>query len=312
MRRVALIYNPASGQQPARRAAVVANVAAVLKDSGVEVSVIPTISAESIGAQVQDALNDGRDTIIVCAGDGTVHHVLQTTVGTSAALGVIPLGTANALAMDLGLPRSPEKAAKMLLSAVPVQVSVGRVSYRGLSGNPGSRFFIVAAGIGADAFFFSRLDSRSKQRHGYMHYLMQAVRLLATHTFPGFAAIFSRRQGQSRSEEVSQVLAVRVTNFGGLVGNLVPGAAIGQDTLKVIAFKTRSRLRYVRFMLTAGCGRAVYSSNIEVVECTTVECRELENSTEPIFVEADGEVLGTLPAKLEVIPGAVKLLMPRK
>lgn len=313
MHRIALIYNPVSGQHPRRRAAVIASVAAVLESAGVQVSVTPTKSEEGIGAQVQDAIHGGCDTIIVCAGDGTVHHVLQAVVGTSTALGVIPLGTANALASDLGLPRSPEKAARMLLSATPVEVSLGRVSFRDSSGSSCSRYFLVAAGIGADAFFFSRLDSRAKQRWGYLHYVLQAFRLLRTHTFPNFTAAFAgAKGGGSRSVEVSQLLAVRISNFGGLVGNLVPGAAMGQDTLKVIAFKTRSRMRYLRFMLGAVCGRPPYSSDIELVECTSLECNQPGPSAGPVFVEADGDVLGTLPAKLEVVPQAVKLLVPRR
>jgi diacylglycerol kinase family enzyme len=113
--------------------------------------VIPTESAESVGTQAQETIREGCDTILVCGGDGTIHEVLQRVVGTSAALGVIPTGAANALAADLGLPASPEKTAKMLLAAIPMRVSVGRVFYRDREGRPGSRYFVVAARVGADA-----------------------------------------------------------------------------------------------------------------------------------------------------------------
>src|SRR5579859_1159910 len=296
MRHVALIYNPVSGKHPERRTALIKSVAAVLHSAAIEVKVIPTESAESVGTQAQEAIRDGCDTILVCGGDGTVHEVLQGVVGTSAALGVIPMGVANALAADLGLPASPERAAKILLTAIPVRVPVGRVFYRDREGRPRSRYFVVAVGVGADAFFFSRLDPRLKQRLGYAHYLIEALRLWATHTFPIFAASFMEtRSATARVEDVSQLLAVRISNFGGLVGNLVPGAAIHNDHLKVIAFKTRSRLRYLRFMAAVWFRRHTYSSTIELVDCVTVECRDLEHSAEPSFVEADGELLGTLP-----------------
>jgi diacylglycerol kinase (ATP) len=313
MHRVALIYNPASGQHRERRAALIKDVVAVLHSAAIEVKVIPTESAESVGTQAQEAIREGYDTILVCGGDGTVHEVLQSVVGTSAVLGVIPMGTANALAADLGLPASPKKAAKMLLAATPVRVSVGRVFYRDREGSPCSRYFVVAAGVGADAFFFSQLDSRLKQRLGYTHYLIEALRLWATHTFPIFAASFMEMGSPTpRVEEVSQLLAVRISNFGGLVQNLVPGAAIHNDNLKVIAFKTRSRLRYLRFMAAVWFRRHTYSSTIELVECVTVECRDLEHSAEPLFVEADGELLGTLPVRIEVVPQALILLIPSK
>jgi diacylglycerol kinase (ATP) len=314
MHRVALIYNPVSGQHPQRRAALIRGVVAVLHSAAIEVEVIPTESAESAGTQAQQAIREGYDTIIVCGGDGTVHEVLQSVVGTSVALGVIPMGTANALAADLGLPRSPEKAAKILLAATPVRVSVGRVFYHDRrEGGPRSRYFVVAAGVGPDASFFSRLDPRLKQQLGYMHYLIEALRLWATHTFPTFAVSFMETSSPTpRVEEVSQLLAVRISNFGGLVRNLVPGAAIHNDDLKVIAFKTRSRVRYLRFMAAVWFRRHTYSSTIELVECITVECRDLEHSAEPLFVEADGELLGTLPVRIVVVPQALTLLIPPK
>jgi diacylglycerol kinase family enzyme len=223
------------------------------------------------------------------------------------------MGIANALAADLGLPASPEKAAKMLLAAIPVRVPVGRVVYRDREGSSRSRYFVVATGVGADAFFFSRLDPRLKQRLGYTHYLIEVLRLWATHTFPVFVASFMETSSTTpRVEEVSQLLAVRISNFGGMVGNLVPGADIHNDNLKVIAFKTRSRLRYLRFMTAVWFSRHTYASTIELVECVNVECRDLEHSPEPSFVEADGELLGTLPARIDVVPQALTLLIPPK
>jgi diacylglycerol kinase family enzyme len=190
---------------------------------------------------------------------------------------------------------------------------VGHIFYRSSEGNPCSRYFIVAAGIGADALFFSRLDSRLKRRLGYIHYLIEALRLWATHSFPTFAASFMETGSPTpRVEEVSQLLAVRIGNFGGLVQNLVPGAAIHNDNLHVIAFKTRSRLHYLRFMAAVWFRRHTYSSTIELVDCVTVECRDLEPSAERLFVEADGELLGTLPVRIEVVPHALTLLVPPK
>ena len=312
MRRVALIYNPASGQRPEQRVASIAKVVAVLEGAGIEVDVIATESPESAGQQAQAAVLRGCDTVIACGGDGTVHETLQKLVGGSAALGVIPMGTANALATDLGLPASPGKAAKMLLTARPVRISVGQVSYRDPSGQPQARYFVVAAGVGADGLFFSRLDSRLKQKLGYLVYLVEALRLWATYTFPMFTSTFTQGGGGSpRVVEASQILAVRISNFGGLVNNLVPGAAIGNENLHVIAFKTRSRLRYLRFMVAVWFKRHNYSDTIELIDCSEVECRDLPGAAERSFVEADGELLGTLPVKIEVVPQSLTLLIPR-
>jgi diacylglycerol kinase family enzyme len=112
--------------------------------------------------------------------------------------------------------------------------------------------------------------------------------------------------------EASQLLAVRISNFGGLVGNLAPGASISNGKLRVIAFKTFSRMRYLRFLIAVLCGRHSYSRTIELVKCVSVECRNLEGSAEQLFVEADGELLGTLPVRIEVEPQALNLLIPAK
>ena len=313
MRRVALIYNPVSGQRPERRAALIAEVLEVLRQAGLEVKTIATESPESAGTQAQEAMHAGYDTILACGGDGTVHESLQKLVGGSAALGVIPMGTANALAADLGLPSSPVKAAKTLLTATPQRVSVGRVFYRDGNGKERSRYFIVAAGIGADALFFSRLDSQLKQRFGYVVYLVEAFRLWVTYQYPMFVASFAESGKQTaRATEVSQLLAVRIGNFGGAVGNLVPGAGRGNHNLHAIAFKTRSSLRYLRFMVSALCGRPAYSETIEVVDCISVECRELEGAKTRSFVEADGEWLGMLPVRMEVVPDALTVMVPQE
>ena len=314
MRRVALIYNPASGQRPAQREAMIAKVQAVLEGAGIEVRVIATESPESAGEQAQQAIADGCDTVLACGGDGTVHEAMQRMVGGAGAIGVIPLGTANALAMDLGLPGSPAKAAKMLLTAEPVRVGVGRIFYQDRAGGgERSRYFVVAAGVGVDGLFFSRLDSRMKQRFGYLAYLVEALKLAFTHTFPMFVASFLETgKDAPREEQVSQILAVRISNFGGLVRKLAPGAALDNDNLHVIAFKTRSRMRYMRFMTAVWFRRHKYARTIELVDCAKLECRDLEGTAERTLVEADGELLGVLPMRVEVVPQALTLLIPRK
>jgi diacylglycerol kinase (ATP) len=317
MRRAALIYNPASGQQPQKRAARIAQAIAVLKDAGVAVETIATTSPESAAGQARQAVNDGCDTILACGGDGTAHEVLQGLVGLpKAALGVIPMGTANALAADLGIPSASAKAAKALLNAVRVRVPVGQIFYRDQNSAERSRYFIVAAGVGVDAHFFSRLDSKLKQRFGYAAYMMEALRLWATHSFPTFrATLIETATGVQREVEASQLLAVRIGNFGGMVQNLVPGAALHNPGLSVIAIQTRSRIRYLRFMTAVWFRRHSYGSIIELIDATSVECSEIASTGHTptqTFVEADGELLGVLPARIEVVPDALTLLVPAR
>jgi YegS/Rv2252/BmrU family lipid kinase len=311
MRRVALIYNPASGQHSWSHHAAIDKALLVLRDAGVEAKAHETIAPGSAGVLAEEAVRRGCDTVIACGGDGTVHEILQSLVGTSVALGVVPLGTANALAANLGLHASPAKAVRKLLTALPVRVSVGQISYRDASGATGSRFFTVAAGVGADALFISRLDPGLKRRLGYLLYLIEGFRVWARHSFPLFEAAFVECHGaQPRVEKISELLAVRIRNFGGVLNNFIPGATLHHDGLRLVAFKTRSRFSYFLFLLGTLFGRANFTREIEVLDAVSVECRPRNGSSPRILVEADGEFLGDLPVCIAIVPDAITLLIP--
>jgi len=311
MRRVALIYNPASGQHSRGRRAAVDKALSVLRDAGVEVEALETYAPGSAGVLAAEAVRSGCDTVLACGGDGTVHEVLQSLVGTNVALGVVPLGTANALAANLGLQTSPAKAVGRLLSAEPVRFSVGQISYSDNRGGRHSRYFTVAAGVGADALFLSRLDPSLKRRLGYVLYVVEAFRVWATHDFPLFEAAFVEgKSAQPRVEEISELLAVRIRDFGGILNHMVPGATLHQNGLRLVAFKTRSRFRYFCFLISVVFGRQRFAGDIELLDAVSVECRPRNGSSTRVFAEADGELLGDLPVRLEIVPDAVTLLIP--
>jgi YegS/Rv2252/BmrU family lipid kinase len=311
MRSIALFDNPASGQSSKRRSAVIRETLAALRHAGIEVEHRIIDGPGSGAALTREAVERGCDAIIVCGGDGTVHEVMQCLVGTPVALGVVPLGTANALAADLGLAKSPAKAICALIAAARVQVPVGQIFYRDNDGAERSRYFTVAAGVGPDALLMSRLDAGLKRRFGYALYMVEAFRIWATHSFPLFEAGFtSSGNGSARVEEISQLLVVRVRSFGGALRELVPGATVHGDSLSLLAFKTRSRLRYMLFLTAVLCGRQTFNDGIELIEAYSVECRPRDGSHAQVLVEADGEVLGHLPVRIEIASQTLTLLIP--
>jgi diacylglycerol kinase (ATP) len=309
MERVALIYNPASGQYSTRRDKAVLRTLDVLHKAGIQAEALETDAPGSARTLARSAMRNGFDTILACGGDGTVHEVLQCLVGSPVALGVVPLGTANALAQDLGLGTNPVNAVRKLLTAKPTAVPVGRIFFRDSSGTERSRYFTVAAGIGADALLMASMDAGLKRRFGYLLYIVEATRIWATNPFPLFRAAFTMH-GQTRASEVSQLLAVRVRSFGGVLGTLAPGATLRNGTLNLITFKTRSRYRYLRFLLAVVAGRQTFSDDVELVEATSVDCQTRNGSKKTIYVEADGELLGALPARMEVTTEKLTLLVP--
>src|SRR5579863_8297755 len=275
MRKVAMLYNPLAGSRHNRRLADVKAAESVLRNAGIEVTVTPTQPACGAAQQVEEAIAQECDTVFACGGDGTVHDVLQSLVGSRTALGIIPLGTANALAHDLGLPLTPRDAARAALTAQPRRIAVGQIHYCDFSGKPAARYYTVTAGIGADAHLFHELDSSLKVRFGMLAYYAKATWLWLTLDMPIFAAEFSGENGRPRSAEVSELLAVRICNFGGVLRELAPGASLDRDDLRLVLFQTHSRLAYLRYVL-----RGLFAINwavpgIELVHSKDAICLDL-------------------------------------
>lgn len=317
MRRAALLYNPQSGLRRSRRVADVERAAKILRAGGVEVQLEPTPGPRSAGQQARRFISGGFDSIIACGGDGTVHDVLQGVAGTPACLGVLPLGTANSLASDLAISRNVEDAARQLLSAEPRRIAVGQLEFQAGPLKREARYFTVAAGIGADATLFYKINASFKKRWGMVAYCAEALRQWALHEFPPFRVEwFDSDLAQKRSEIVTQLLVVRIADFGGVVKRLAPGADLARDDFRLVLFKTRSRTRYLRFATGRLMGRDWTDSNIELVYASQVWCMPERNNAQerhpPIHAEADGEWLGRIPATISAIPGALNLLVPSR
>ncbi len=309
MRRVALIYNPASGQARERRLTDVERAAGVLRSEGVEAVLVATRAAGSAGEQAREAMRDGCDTVVACGGDGTIHDVLQGVVSTDTALGVIPLGTGNALACDLGLARDPAIAARQLIGAAARRVAVGKVEYtdRG-TGAPACRYFTVIAGVGADAQMLYSLDLAYKRRHGMVAYYAVAARLFFFHALVPFEIELAGRR-----EVVYQAMAIRVQHFGGILRRLAPEAGLQRDDLSFVLFRTRNRLSYGLYVLRGFLQQRWPIPGTHIINASEAVCRPLATSGDRrLYAEADGEVLGALPVRISSMASAVTLLMPRK
>ena len=343
MRHALLLYNPESGRRRQARLRAVESVRVVLSAAGIAAEPLATTGPATAAAQLTGALARGFDTLIVCAGDGTINEVLPSIVNTPLALGVVPLGTANVLANDLGLARRPAAAAAMLLAAAPRPTPLVRIDYTDLTGHPRWRYFIAAAGIGADARLVYALAAGFKQRWGMAAYYAEATRQWATHFFPLFAVEFTGPDGRPRREPVSQVLAVRIGWFGGMLKCLAPGAGLDRPGLQLVLFKTRRRLHYLRYMLGVWLRRHRTLPEVEIVPAASCRCVSLD-LPEPrrgdplvaqhgsagtgaalmpesrrdgpiaprIYAEADGELLGTLPVSVSMTSDTVNLLVPNK
>lgn len=313
MRKAALFYNPHSGRRRKQRVQDVEAAASVLRAAGVELEISPTRAAADAGAQARMAIRDGFDTVIACGGDGTVHDVLQGMVNRDAVLGIIPLGTANALAHDLRLPLSPEGAARALLTAIPKRIAVGRIDYRDFANLPAFRYFTVTAGVGVDAHLFYKLNRLIKDRMGMTAYYSKALHLWWTHRMRYFEAEFSSNGRDSKREaQLSEMLAVRINFFGGILRELAPGASLGRNDLRLVLCRTGNRALYLAYVFRGLLGMSRSVPGIELAYADQVVCKNVPNEKpEKIYVEADGELLGRLPITLSMVTDALTVLVPQ-
>ncbi|HVO61501.1 MAG TPA: diacylglycerol kinase family protein [Terriglobales bacterium] len=312
MRDALILYNPYSGRRKRRREADIRSVQTVFENSGVKINTSLTGDADHAGERARQAAASGCDAVIACGGDGTINAVLQGLVGTKTALGVIPLGTANALAHDLRIPMHPVKAARSLLDAEAKRYAVGQVNFQDRSGRSSSRYFTVAVGIGADAHLFYKLDQTLKTNWGMAAYYAKATHVWFTHPLERFETEFRLQNGEFCTAGVSEVLAVRISHFGGVLRAFAPGASLSRNDMRLVLFKTRSRLRYLQYILRAALGHGWSVPGIELFSAERARCRLAQNSPKRrIYVEVDGELAGTLPAELSMVPDALTMLVPR-
>ncbi len=320
MRKAALLYNPDSGGSRARRQAELESALALLRSADVEAQLVLSDSRAHAKEKARQAVLAGFDTIFACGGDGTIHNIIQVLANTSASLAILPMGTANALAHDLGLPMNIAAAVRAALHAVPRRVALGRIQCLDLESQPRARFFIVAAGAGVDAHLFYKLRTGTKQRMGMAAYYAKAWHLWFTHPMTRFQVEFAEGSDAPARAEVTELMAVRIRNFGGVLQELAPGASLERNDLRLVFCSTASRLAYLLYVTRGLLRRNWKIPGIDLAYSGRVSCQELPVSASPqgartqpkVYVEADGELVGTLPAEITIVPDALTLLAPSR
>jgi diacylglycerol kinase (ATP) len=310
VRKAFLIYNPASGRRRKRREQDVAQVAAIFRGAGVQVEACPTTHAGSAIQQAQEAATAGFDTVVACGGDGTANEALNGIMasGCNAALGVVPLGSGNLLASDLKLPIDPAVAAHELLRYTPREFQPGVVSSQ-RNGVTDNRGFIVAAGVGADAELMYRTAVEAKERWGRNAYFLEMARMALRGGYPMFHIEWEDEQGNRKEDQAMLAMAIRAAKFPGLLRFVKLGSSLTRDSFCLLLFRTDKVRRFLRYFAGVATGLNWKVPEVDVVHSRWLRCTALASAS-AIHSQADGELLGTLPAELRIASKSVKLLMP--
>jgi len=312
MKKAVLIFNPSSGRNRERRAEKIARCAEIFRAAGVQAELRATTGAGSAIEQARQAADSGADTVIACGGDGTVNECLNGIMqaGSPAALGVIPLGSGNLLATDLRLPLGTEAAARVLLSCKTLTLKPGVIRCQE-NGKETERYFIVAAGVGADADLMYRTGADVKKRLGMYAYFAEMARMIVRPRLPMFQTEWLDENGERRAASVSLVMALRTRRFPRLMRFVNVGSALNRNDYRLLLFRTDKIRHFLNYFTSAitGCNWKVDA--VELAWTTWFRCTALESrDPKEIHTEIDGELLGTLPVEVSVAERTFELLIP--
>jgi diacylglycerol kinase (ATP) len=292
---VLLIVNPGSRTG----ARLVPDVLHALGTS--RVRVVQTASPRHATSIVRELLSAGPvmfDAVLTLGGDGTAMEVATALADFPDAppLGIIAQGTANILARTLGLPMNPVRAVDALRDADVVTIDLGVVD--------GGPAFAIGLGIGLDASMIAGASTSLKRKIGFLAYGLSA--LVAGLRLERFSATVTV-DGTSHEVEASSIL---VANFGSVLGELLCfGEGIGHQDgiLDVCIYSPRTYVDAVRIfwrMLRGGMGS---DRNVRIIRGRTIRI----NTDRPRPMQADGDLIGSTPVTVRVVPGAVRVLVPR-
>jgi diacylglycerol kinase (ATP) len=317
MRKATILFNPNSGRGRKRRDRELELAIGIIQCAGVRTELTVCHSSEEATIHARYAAASGSDTVFACGGDGTIHDVIQGLAGTQVALAVLPFGTANALAHDLGIPMRPSDAAMAAVHGTVRRVPLGKVEYQNFEGQRAERYFTVAAGIGVDAHLFYKLTSHLKNSGGMAAYYFKAWQLWATHRMRPFEVQYSNGSGHKETALLTELLAVRIRFFGNILRELVPGASLDLPKLRTVMCRTASRNAYLRYVTAALLGwKERKITGIDLISCSEISCqlpedaRERDHRDDRVYIEADGELLGRLPARMTMAADALSLVVP--
>jgi diacylglycerol kinase (ATP) len=294
---VAVLVNPTAGR--GRHRGTLPAVLKALGEAGRPVEVVAADSGEQAPAACRAALAAGASALVAVGGDGTVHGGLQAVAGTPVPFGIVPAGTGNDIAADLGLPTAALTAAEAVAGALRAgrtrTFDLGRVT---LSDGGGQRWFAGVLGAGFDAIVNERANGmrfpRGRRRYDAA-ILAELVRLRP------------RRYtlGLDGTDSVADAVLVAVANtprYGGGF-RISPDADPTDGLLDVVVGGRFSRAGLVRILPRVRRGTHLTHELV-----TAHQARTVALDAPGIVAYADGERVGPLPLTVTCVPGALTLL----
>jgi diacylglycerol kinase (ATP) len=300
IRDAVIVHNPAAGWRRRRREQDLAAARHLLAQAGMATEVWATGAAGSATELARKGAEQNRQLVIVCGGDGTLNEVANGLAGSQVPLAVLPAGTANVLAKEMGLPWDIPAAARLIPGGRLRRIALGLAVPLERPAAP--RYFLCVAGAGPDAAVVYSASQALKQRAGTLAYWWESWRHLLRYPFPSFQVTVGEERFQA-----TLVMVGRTKHYGGPF-QITTGASLFEDQFELAIYTTRSRFRYVLYLSAAWLGRLRRLRDVHFIKANSVRC--LPNATEPIYVQVDGEPADQLPMEFRIVPDALTLVIP--
>jgi diacylglycerol kinase (ATP) len=287
-----VLFNPAAGGGKARRA--LGEALEVLRRAGVNAQVRESRNAEHLQALARQAIEERPDVVVSAGGDGTHHYVLNGLGVSGIALGLIPLGRGNDFPKGVGIPLEPRAAAAVLLHGKTRSVDLARV---------GSVTYAGVAGVGFDSVVTRYANERVRWRGGRLSYAWAIFRCLKFYR-PEPLELISDELNFA-GDVILAVVGNNASYGGGF--RLTPRAQLDDGLLDVCIVPAMSKAELLRWVPRAYRGEHLAHPRITYFQTRKVTLK----SSSRLELFGDGEFLQELPATIEALPGAVRLLTPR-
>lgn len=289
MKRVLLIGNPAAGRGRAGRNIEV--IVGLLKGNGLKVQVFLTHAAGEAESRAR-ALGLKTDLIVIAGGDGTINEVINGLPDPSLTpILLMPSGTANMLAVELGIPRDPDKVASIVNDRTIRRLDMGVA---------GKRRFVLVSSAGFDASVTKEIKKVRGGVLGYRGYVVPILKNLCTG--PHFV-LDVEVDGKRTTGSLAMVLNTR--NYGGL---LEFADSIKPDSGKfdVIVFDDDSTASLIKYSVAALVRKCSSLKDVKHLSGKKIMIR----SNRPVPVQIDGDYLGTTPVTIELVPQTIPVMVP--
>ncbi|MDD5067465.1 MAG: diacylglycerol kinase family lipid kinase [bacterium] len=287
-----IIINPAAGKQQIKW--FLKSAKSFLNRLNIRYDYALTRAPRHATKLAQEAVKKKYDIIFAAGGDGTINEVINGIVDYGGILGIIPLGTVNILAMEMGIPLNPVRSLNILLEGQIETIDLGKSN---------NQYFVLMSACGIDSYTIYRVNLKLKKYIGPFAYI-----------FAGLYSLFKYKPKKiiididnHRIDEIGYYVVVEnISAYGGKL-KMTPYAQYNDGLLDVCIFKRYGLWDVFRYFIGIALAKHIEYPDVIYYQCKQIKMHSQEN----VLLHTDGELVGSLPVSISAVKKKLKILVPR-